>query len=386
MDPKKNPYTPGAGIPPRDLVGRDELLTQMEIEMHRTLNRLHGSSAFLVGLRGVGKTVLLKRLVRNSEEMGYVSVYVEAPETGVFTAQLATKFRKAILSLQQNLRSKTKSIAMGVLGNFVVTFPEGISVRIDPNAPAGKADSGVLAEDLADLVVAAGMEVAEQGKGLIIAVDEVQYLKEEELAAVIVAIHRANQEELPVIFIGAGLPLLPRLVGEAKSYSERLFQFYDVNDLAPDAAKEALTGPVESAGGNIEEAALEQLVAVTRCYPYFIQVWGRHTWDAAFGDTITAEDVAAAEPLAIASLDDSFFRVRMDRLTPVEVKYLRAMAELGPGPHRTGDIANELSVEATSVAPRRAALIHKGMLYSPSHGEIAFTVPMFDEFLRRILP
>ena len=386
MEPKNNPYTPGAGKPPRDLVGRDDLLTQMDIVMHRTLKGLHGNSAFLVGLRGVGKTVLLKRLVRDAEKMGYVSVYVEAPETSVFTAQLATKFRTAILSLQKNFASKAKKLAMGVLGNFVVTFPEGVSVRIDPDAPAGKADSGVLSEDLTDLVVATGMEAAGQGSGLIIAVDEVQYLKEEELAAVIVAIHRANQEELPVIFIGAGLPLLPRLVGEAKSYSERLFEFYDVRDLEPEAAKAALAGPAELSGAKIEEEALDKLVAVTRCYPYFIQVWGMHTWDVATGETITADDVAAAEPLAIATLDNSFFRVRMDRLIPSELKYLRAMAELGPGPHRTGDIANELSVKATSVAPRREKLIHKGMLYSPSHGEIAFTVPMFDEFLRRTLP
>lgn len=386
MDPTNNPYTPGAGRPPRDLVGRDELLTQMDIEMHRTLKGLHGSNAFLVGLRGVGKTVVLERLVQNAEQMGYVSVHIEAPETGVFTAQLATRFRSALLSLQQNLISKAKSKAMGVLGNFVFTFPEGISIRIDPDAPAGKADSGMLAEDLTDLVVATGREAAERNSGLVIAIDEAQYLEEEELAAVIVAIHRANQLELPVIFIGAGLPLLPRLVGEAKSYSERLFEFHDVRDLEPEAAKAALVGPAELSGAKIEEAALEKLVSVTRCYPYFIQVWGRHTWDTTTGDTITAEDVAAAEPLAIATLDNSFFRVRMDRLTPSELKYLRAMAELGPGPHRTGDIANELSVKATSVAPRRATLIHKGMLYGPSHGEIAFTVPMFDEFLRRTLP
>lgn len=386
MDPTNNPYTPGAGRPPRDLVGRDELLTQMDIQMHRTLKGLHGSNAFLVGLRGVGKTVVLERLVQNAEQMGYVSVHLEAPETGVFTAQLATRFRSALLSLQQNLISKAKSTAMGVLGNFVFTFPEGISIRIDPDAPAGNADSGMLAEDLSDLVVATGREAADRNSGLIIAIDEAQYLEEEELAAVIVAIHRANQLELPVIFIGAGLPLLPRLVGEAKSYSERLFEFHDVRDLEPEAAKAALAGPAELSGAKIEEAALGKLVAVTRCYPYFIQVWGRHTWDVATGETITADDVAAAEPLAIANLDNSFFRVRMDRLIPSELKYLRAMAELGPGPHRTGDIANELSVKATSVAPRRATLIHKGMLYSPSHGEIAFTVPMFDEFLRRTLP
>jgi hypothetical protein len=261
-----------------------------------------------------------------------------------------------------------------------------IEVGLDFEPESGLADNGDLEHDLLALLEAAGEAAREAGTALAIFLDELQYVEEVQLAALITALHRTAQAQLPVILVGAGLPQLPGRMGKAKSYAERLFDFPEIGPLPDEAAKLAIAKPAEDRGVAVTPKALDLIVTETRGYPYFVQEWGKHSWDVADGSPITREDVETASVSATAALDESFFRVRFDRLTPAEKRYLRAMAELGPGPHRAGDIADVLHRDVTSVAPTKNKLIAKGMIYSPSHGDTAFTVPLFDEFMRRIMP
>jgi hypothetical protein len=264
-------------------------------------------------------------------------------------------------------------------------LPEGTTIAIDVDALAGEADSGLLSEDITDVLVAIGQAGAEKASGLVLAIDELQYLSSEELGALITAIHRTSQLNLPVVLVGAGLPQLPGLAGEAKSYAERLFDFPEIGSLSPDEASAAVSIPAEDLGVGFENEALSLLVDEAHGYPYFLQEWGYHTWNHSSANPIAVDDVRSVKPIVVDQLDRNFFLVRFDRLTPKEKEYLRAMAELGPGPHRSGDIANCLGVRVESVAPRRSALIAKGMIYSPAHGDTGFTVPLFDEYLRRAM-
>ena len=281
---------------------------------------------------------------------------------------------------------REQSSVLAILKSFSYTLPDGSSISIDVDALPGQADSGVLVEDVTDLLVATGEAARDRGSGVLLAVDEVQYLSAMELAALITGIHRTVQLNLPVVLVGAGLPQLPGLAGDAKSYAERLFEFPRIGSLDDDDARSVLGIPVEQQAVSFEHEAIELLLRHTRGYPYFLQEWGYHVWNAAPGSPITAADVNAVAPEVGRHLDENFFLVRMDRLTPAEKRYLRAMAGLGSGPHRSGDVAAELGVKVESVAPRRSGLIQKGMIYSPAHGDTAFTVPLFDEFLRRALP
>jgi len=386
MDSLSNPYRPGAGTTPPALVGRDDLIDQFGVSMRRTLAGKPGKSLMPIGLRGVGKTVLLNRFVELSASEGFEVAYIEAPEAGKFPLLLAAKLRRALLSLQHGPVSRAVNKALAVLKSFTLTLPDGSSIRIEPDPFIGLADSGMLAEDVTDLLVAAGKAAKSRGRGVLISVDEIQYLAAGELAAVIVAIHRTTQLDLPVMLVGAGLPQLPGLAGDAKSYAERLFEFPEIGPLPPRDTEAALLVPVRAEGVDIEPEALTRLVDESGGYPYFIQEWGKHAWNQAGDNVVSLDDVVTAEPLVVAALDRDFFRVRLDRLTPKEREYLRAMAELGPGPHRSGDVAAQLGVRVESVAPRRSMLIKKGMIYSPAHGDTAFTVPLFDGFLKRVMP
>jgi hypothetical protein len=236
------------------------------------------------------------------------------------------------------------------------------------------------------LLEVAGEAAKQAGTALALFVDELQYVEEEQLAVLITALHRTAQRSLPVVLVGAGLPQLPGRMGRAKSYAERLFDFPFVGPLSPEAARVAVAKPAEDQNVKVNDDALDRIIAETHGYPYFLQEWGKHAWDAAESSPIKLSDVERASKAAIAALDDSFFRVRFDRLTPLEKKYLRAMAELGSGPHRSGDIADQLNRDVTSLGPTRSQLIAKGMIWSPSHGDTAFTVPLFDAFMRRIMP
>jgi hypothetical protein len=222
--------------------------------------------------------------------------------------------------------------------------------------------------------------------GVALLIDEVQYLGEQDLAALIVANHKVGQKGLPLVMFGAGLPQLAALAGEAKSYAERLFDFPAVGALSDDAAREAIRAPLQREGADIADEALDYLVEKTEGYPYFLQEWGSQAWNVAATSPITLGDVEWATERAVSRLDTGFFNVRLERLTPREKDYVRAMAELGAGPHRSGEIAQKLGIDVTTAAPLRNGLIKKGMIYSPQHGDTAFTVPMFDEFMRRAVP
>jgi AAA ATPase domain len=383
MDPIENPFSPGAGTPPPAFVGRDDLMESYRVALRRTVSGRPGKSIMPIGLRGVGKTVLLNRFDQMAQDEGLVGAFIEAPETGDFEHLLAVRLRSILLELDRGQVSRAVKRALGTLKSFSYNLPDGTSISLNVDAIAGSADSGVLAEDVTDLLVAVGEAADDRGRGLLLAIDEVQYLAGDELAALISAVHRTVQLSLPVILVGAGLPQLPGLAGNAKSYAERLFDFPEIGSLDDDDARSVLEVPAKAQGVEFDSDALESLLKFTQGYPYFLQEWGYHVWNAAPESPISLTDVTLAARDVQRRLDENFFRVRMDRLTPAEKRYLAAMAELGPGPHRSGDIAARLGVKVESVAPRRSGLIQKGMVYSPAHGDTAFTVPMFDDFLRR---
>ncbi len=390
MDPVTNPFAPGAGTPPPELAGRDDLRETVRVAIERVRRGLPTKSILMVGLRGVGKTVLLDRMRDDAEAAGIHTVRIEAPESRSLPALLAPQLRQALLRLSRNEQARDLAQrALRALAGFAKALKfkyEDIEVGFDFEPEAGLADNGDLEHDLQALLEAVGAAAQKAGTALVLFIDELQYVREEELAALITALHRTAQRRLPVVLAGAGLPQLRGRMGQAKSYAERLFEFPQIGALAPPEAKIAIAKPATAQGVEIQEDALKRIVQKTHGYPYFLQEWGKHAWDVATKSPITRQDVDRASKEAIAALDESFFRVRFDRLTPVEKKYLRAMAELGPGPHRSGDIAEKLDRKVTSLGPTRNQLIAKGMVWSPSHGDTAFTVPLFDEFMRRIMP
>lgn len=390
MDPIRNPFSPGAGTPPPELAGRDDLRESLRIALERARIGRPAKSAMMVGLRGVGKTVLLDRIRMDAEAAGIHTLRIEAPEGRSLPALIAPQLRQALLRLSQIAAAKDHAVRglralAGFASRLKITFGD-IEVGIDYEPEAGLADNGDLEHDLQALLEQVGLAAKSAKTALAIFIDELQYVEQTQLAALITAIHRTEQRQLPVILIGAGLPQLRGQMGNAKSYAERLFDFPEIGPLQPAAARQAIQKPLQQEGVEITERALDQILQVTRGYAYFLQQWGSHTWQAAQTSPIDCDAVSAASITAIAALDESFFRVRFDRLTPKEKKYLRAMAELGEGPHRSGDIAACFNVAVSSMAPTRSSLIKKGMVWSPNHGDTAFTVPMFDEFMKRIMP
>lgn len=390
MDPVSNPYAPGAGTPPPELAGRDELRETVRVAVERVRRGLPAKSLILVGLRGVGKTVLLDRMREDAESAGIQTLRIEAPESRSLPALLAPQLRLLLLKLCRNEQAKKfAQRALRALAGFAKSLKvkyQDIEVGMDLDPEAGLADNGDLEQDLQALLEAVGMAAQKAGTALVMFIDEMQYVEEDELAALIMALHRCVQRKLPIALVGAGLPQLRGRMGNAKSYAERLFEFPQMGPLPAADARIAITKPASDLRVAIETRAVEQIVEETKGYPYFLQEWGKHTWDAAAASPIKLTDVRAASKTAVAALDESFFRVRFDRLTPAEKRYLRAMAELGPGPHRSGDIAACLKRDVTSLGPTRNQLISKGMIWSPNHGDTTFTVPLFDEFMRRIMP
>ena len=390
MDPIRNPYAPGAGTPPPELAGRDELREQVRVAIERLRLGLPAKSLLMIGLRGVGKTVLLDRMRDDAESSGVHTLRIEAPEGRSLPALLAPQLRQALLRLSRQQAAKALAQrALRALAGFANSLKlkyHDIEVGLDFDPEPGLADNGDLEHDLQTLLETVGEAAKAAKTALVMFIDELQYVKEDELAALITALHRCGQRRLPVSLVGAGLPQLPGRMGRAKSYAERLFDFPQVGPLNAAAARLAIAKPAKEQGVDIADSAVLAIVQKTQGYPYFLQEWGKHAWDHAASTPIRKQDVEAASTTAIAALDDSFFRVRFDRLTPAQKRYLRAMAELGPGPHRSGDIAEMLKRKVTSLGPTRSQLIDKGMVWSPSHGDTAFTVPLFDEFMKRIMP
>ena len=389
MDPRRNPFAPGAGTPPPELAGRDILVTEAAIALGRIRDGRAAKSIILYGLRGVGKTVLLSSISRDAEAEGMAIVTIEAPENRSLPGMLVPALRATLLRLDRTKQAgDAVRRALAALAGFAklkVKYAD-LEVGLDFAPEPGLADSGDLDADLADLIQAIGEAASERLTAVVLAIDELQYVPEAQLAALIMALHRAAQRQLPITMLGAGLPQLLGRMGRAKSYAERLFAFVPVGPLDATGARDAVRLPIEREEELIDDAALDAIVGATGGYPYFLQEWGKHSWNVAEQSPITRENVAIANDTALAELDASFFRVRFDRLTPAEKRYLRGMAALGPGPHRSGDVAEQLGVKVNSVAPTRNSLIAKGMLYSPAHGDTAFTVPLFDAFMRRVMP
>lgn len=388
MDPVNNPYSPGAGTPPPELAGREDLRETVRVCIARLRRGNPAKSVLMVGLRGVGKTVLLDQMCNDAEAFGVHTVRMEAPEGRSLPALLAPQLRLALLRLSRT--EKAKSIAQRALralagfAKLKVKFSD-IEVGLDLDPEPGLADNGDLETDLSALLEVVARAAKAADTALVLFIDELQYVAENELAALISALHRCAQQKLPVCVVGAGLPQLRGRAGKAKSYAERLFDYPVVGPLLKPAARQALVKPAAALDVEFTSAAVELIIAQTKGYPYFLQEWGKRAWEVADASPITESDVESASAQAVAALDESFFHVRFDRLTPMEKRYLRAMAELGPGPHRSGDIAEKLSRKVTALAPLRNALIGKGMIWSPNHGDTAFTVPLFDEFMKRRL-
>lgn len=390
MDPIKNPFSPGAGSPPPELVGRDPILEQARILLGRVKEKRPEKSMLLTGLRGVGKTVLLNEIERQAKGTGYRTISIEAHEESPLGPLIASHLRTLFYELDRiagtgDTVKRGLRVLRGFIGGLKVTVGE-ITLGLDIDPEEGYADSGDLEIDLPNLFVVVGEAAEERKSAVAVLIDEIQYFNQKELGALIMAMHKVQQRQLPLVLLGAGLPILPGLAGESKSYAERLFSFPQIGALSEEDSAKALQEPAQAAGIAFEANALQEIFRLTKGYPYFLQEWGYQAWNLATVSPITLDVAQNATAMVIPRLDQNFFRVRFDRLTPSEKNFLRAMAAMGPGPHRTGDIANALGVKVTNLGPVRAKLIKKGMVYSPAHGDMAFTVPLFDEFMIRAMP
>jgi hypothetical protein len=392
MDPINNPFSPGAGSPPPELVGRDSALEQARILLGRIIQKRPEKSMLLTGLRGVGKTVLLNEIELLAKKSNYRTIFIEAHEDKALGPLIAPYLRSLLFELDRmgGLSNKVKR-GLAILRSFVSALNftatvDDVTFGLGVEPEKGAADSGDLEIDLPDLFIAVGEAAADRKSAVAILIDEIQYFSQKELGALIVAMHKVQQRQLPLLLLGAGLPILPGLAGDAKSYAERLFSFPDIGALSETDTSIALEEPARAAGVSFNPDALKEIFRLTKGYPYFLQEWGYQTWNLAKINPITLQTVKEATAAVIPRLDQNFFRVRFDRLTPSEKNFLRAMAQLGSTVHRLGDIADILHLKATSLSPVRAKLIKKGMIYSPAYGDLAFTVPLFDQFMIRAMP
>jgi AAA ATPase domain len=360
----------------------------MDVAIQRLLLGRDGRGQLLTGLRGVGKTVLLNEFERIADARGFFHAHIEVTEDGRLPGRLGGALRMVLLQMDARRRVGERARrALGVLKAFSLKLPDGPEFGVDVEAVLGPADSGDLAQDLAGLFVEVGEVARDHRCGVLLTIDELHYVPLRILEVLVLGLHRATQLGLPILIAGAGLPSLPTLAGEAKSYAERMFTFPDVGSLAESDAARALRDPATDEGVRWDADALRRILALTQGYPYFIQEFGKQAWDVADGpDRITLDDVERAIPPSIAELDGGFFQVRTGRLSDQERTYLRAMAEIGPGPMRSADVAALLGRSTTNVGPVRDRLLKKALCYSPRWGELGFTVPMFDQFMKRWMP
>lgn len=386
MRPHDNPYTPNAGARPPALVGREGEMTAFEVLLDR-LRRGHAEQSMLMtGLRGVGKTVLLGDFERRAAERSWVTVEAEITKSAEFGPRMAHLARRALLQVAPRVRWRDRARrAAAIVRSFQLTVsPDGaVAAGLEVDALEGIADSGSLSDDLTDVFLALGEAAADHDVGVVFLFDEVQFLSGTELEALIAALHKTVQRQLPITLVGAGLPQLPRLAGEAKSYAERLFRFPTIGRLGNQEALEALVRPAADLGVSYDPSAITAIVDYTDGYPYFLQEFGKAVWEAAAESPIRLEHVKAAETAVEMKLDGGFFRVRAERTTALELRYLRAMADLGPEPQPAKSVAQLLGRSSQQLGPTRSRLIDKGLLYTPGHGLAAFTVPQFDRYLRR---
>lgn len=387
MNPADNPFAPGAGTPPPELAGRDDVLNDVRISYIKAAKGLPSRSFMLTGLRGVGKTVLLNKIAQRAEEDGMVVVTsVESPEQERLADLLFPLMGKALRTLSTAALAKdTIAKAFRALSNFA----RGLKVKIDDlevslDPEPGVADSGNIEYDLPDMFELIGQAAKKAGKTWLLLIDEVQYLTEKDLSALIVAMHMMSQRALPVVLIGAGLPQVARLAGEAKSYSERLFDWRRIGALSDEATRQAVVIPLQTRNASIEEDALDAVVKGTQGYPFFIQTWAFYMWEQAPEPRMTLADVEKSRDIAIKKLDEGFFQVRFDRLTDKEIEYVKAMAALGNGPYLVSDVRKKSGQSQSATGKQRDSLIKKGMIYAPRFGYVDFTVPLCSEFLKRM--
>lgn len=385
MDPYRNPFAPGAGSRPPELAGRDAILEAARISCGRAIKGRSARSIMLLGLRGTGKTVLLNEIGRNAEKDGLLISRVESPEGESLARLIFPEMRKVMRSLSGVASAKHVALrGLAGLRNFASIFRiemAGVEIGIEPEP--GLADTGDLQYDLPDLFVLIGKAAQAAGRGWILLIDEVQYLSDSDLSALIVALHRIAQEGLPVLLVGAGLPQIARLAGEAKSYAERLFLYPAVGALDPASAAQAIEKPILEEAASIAPDALAAIVTRTKGYPFFLQEWASVVWNNAEGPEISFADADQSYAETLASLDDGFFKVRIDRLTKAEIQFVKAMADLGDGPYAMAEIAQAMQRTQKSLGPTRASIIAKGMIFSTDHGYLDFSVPLFAEFMRR---
>lgn len=392
MDKIKNPFSPGAGTPPPELVGRDELLEDASVLFARTKLKRPEKSILLTGLRGVGKTVLLNEMERVAKEKyAYETMFLELREESSISLQLIPKLKNLLykLSLSHNISDKARR-AIAVLKSFIsgirVKTDSGVEYGIDIDPESGSADSGDISIDMPNLLVAVAEAALEHNTCIAIFIDEIQFMNTREFEAIILAMHRMQQLQLPMVLVGGGLPILFSLAGESKSYAERLFNFPYIGKLSKEDSIKAVQDPIIREKECIDEDALEEIYRITEGYPYFIQEWGYQVWNKTKCSPITLQDVQEASQTALKRLDENFFKVRFARLTPKEKTFLRSMAEIGDADCKTSSVADLMHKKMSDITAIRSSLLKKGMIFSPAHGYVAYTVPLFGEFLKRIIP
>ena len=386
-----NPYTPGAGFPPSYLAGRDETIKDAEQTMLYVQNGIVQRSKIYYGLRGVGKTVLLNKIEEIADDNWIMYEHIEVSEDDIFKTTLATSVQK--LLTQMSIKEELKQFAyraISVLKAFQMKYTQGdieYSVGFGDVLPAyGTADTGQFDNDLKEILVQLGMVAKKTGNMICFFIDEMQYLKQEELSALLTALHRLNQKQLPILIFAAGLPKIAKLAGDSKSYAERLFEFISTDSLDFKDAKAALVNPALKQKVTYTEEAVEYIVKITGGYPYFLQEYGKQAWKYIDGRQIDLTAVRCAEDDFLENLDNSFFKVRFDRATKKEKDFMFAMVKTNQLPCTIAQVAIGMDRRPESIAPLRSQLIHKGFIYSTSYGEIDFTVPQFDQYLRRINP
>lgn len=386
MDKIGNPFSPNAGSRPPELAGRDAAFEDIRVFLGRLALKRSVQSILFTGLRGVGKTVLLNEVVHMAERQGNIlPVYLEASEDRSLGEMLASPLRMALLKLDRT-KGATAAVrrSLSALRNFVGTIKVKFGdVGIELEPASGLADSGDLQFDLTELLTSVAEAAADRKMGVVILIDEIQYVSASEFGALVMAMHRMQQLALPLATVGAGLPILPGLVGEIKSYAERLFTYPIIGALPEEASIRAIRLPFTGAGVGMDDDAAELVYRRSGGYPYFIQEWGYQLWNFVEHNPVTRKDVETVDSVVTEQLDGNFFHVRMERLTPSERMFLRTMATFDGPTVKMADISSALGISPNALGPRRSSLIKRGMIYSPEHGLVAFTVPLFNEFLRR---
>jgi hypothetical protein len=385
MKSAENPYNPGAGTPPPELAGRDPLIDQAKLAIERVKRAKPAKSFIMLGLRGVGKTVLLNEFEQIAEALGCQTAMLETDPDKPLAQQLAPQLHRILLRLD---RIKKAGADMHAAFNALRAFASVFKVQLGElefGLSSGAA-TGDLTVDLTDLFVAIGDAAKKRDTAVVLLIDEIQYIQKADLSALIMALHKISQRQLPVLLFGGGLPQLAKLAGDAKSYAERLFDYPPIGPLDAESAKLAVATPAKREGVAYQDDALDFIFEQTGGYPFFLQVWGAKCWDVAPASPVTLVHAKEASAQAVATLDENIFKVRLARLTERQRAYARAMAELGEGPCNSSDVAALLGLTPSQSAPIRDELIKKGMAYSPERGLIGFTVPKFDEYMRRAMP